>query len=171
MCYIVASRHLCHTALTSSVSCPRYPSGAVVRDTVCVGSWLLVMVVSVSVSVQANYLRAQIARISSTTVCAPSGLFSANEDGSLEKSEEFGGFPGRELSGTANWVHRCAAHHPCSKSRNTPLFAVHKTYPYACYAHYVHTLLNTLTAHTQAAPGDRLAQLVPPLCLSAATST
>jgi hypothetical protein len=56
---------------------------------------------------EANYLRAQIARIAANTVCAPSGLFSAGEDGSLEKSEEFGGFPGRELAGTANWVHRC----------------------------------------------------------------
>lgn len=55
---------------------------------------------------EANFLRAQIARIASTTVCAPSGLFSAGDDGSLEKSEDFAGFQGRELSGTANWVHR-----------------------------------------------------------------
>lgn len=55
---------------------------------------------------EANFLRAQIARIAASTVCAPSGLFAANDDGSLERSEEYAGFPGRELSQTANWVHR-----------------------------------------------------------------
>ena len=55
---------------------------------------------------EANYLRAQIARISCTTVLAPAGLFTANDDGTLEKSEDFTGLPGRELSSTANWVHR-----------------------------------------------------------------
>ncbi len=55
---------------------------------------------------ESNFLRAQIARIAASTVLAPSGLFSAGEDGGLEKSEEFGGFPGKELAGPANWVHR-----------------------------------------------------------------
>lgn len=55
---------------------------------------------------EANYLRAQIARIAATTVCAPSGLFMAGDDGSLEKNEDFGGFTGREYITTANWVHR-----------------------------------------------------------------
>ena len=55
---------------------------------------------------EANYLRAQIARISCTTVCCPSGLFAAGEDGSLEKTEDFQPLPGREMSQAANWVHR-----------------------------------------------------------------
>jgi hypothetical protein len=55
---------------------------------------------------EANFLRAQIARIAATTVCAPAGLFSANDDGSLENNEDFAGFPGRELNSVVNWVHR-----------------------------------------------------------------
>ncbi|KAJ9522652.1 hypothetical protein QJQ45_019729, partial [Haematococcus lacustris] len=56
---------------------------------------------------EANFLRAQIARIAATTVCAPSGLFLAGEEpGVVETSEDFAGFPGRELSSVVNWVHR-----------------------------------------------------------------
>lgn len=59
---------------------------------------------------EANYLRAQIARIACTTVCAPNGLFTADEEsGELTKAEEWEALPAREMAQTANWVHRCVA--------------------------------------------------------------
>lgn len=57
---------------------------------------------------EANFLRAQIARIAATTVCCPNGLFTVDEEGSLEKNEEFEPLLGREMSNPANWSHRYA---------------------------------------------------------------
>mmetsp|Transcript_11182 Transcript_11182/g.20236 ORF Transcript_11182/g.20236 Transcript_11182/m.20236 type:complete len:450 (-) Transcript_11182:338-1687(-) len=55
---------------------------------------------------EANYLRAQIARITAATTCAPNGLYSWDEEAeALETAEEFEPLPGREMSLTANWVH------------------------------------------------------------------
>ena len=56
---------------------------------------------------EANFLRAQIARIACTTVCTPAGKFTANDDGEVEENEEFEGLGGRELADPSNWVHRC----------------------------------------------------------------
>lgn len=53
-----------------------------------------------------NYLRAQIARIAATTVCCPAGLFEADEEGGLERNEEWEGLPGKEAMSTSAWVHR-----------------------------------------------------------------
>ncbi|KAF8066356.1 RSP4 [Scenedesmus sp. PABB004] len=55
---------------------------------------------------EANFLRAQIARISCTTVVCPAGLFVVNEDGGLEAAEEPPQLPVREMGAPANWVHR-----------------------------------------------------------------
>lgn len=56
---------------------------------------------------EANYLRAQIARIAHTTVCAPNGLFTADEDGNLEREEEFVPVENsRDMALPSNWVHR-----------------------------------------------------------------
>ncbi len=53
-----------------------------------------------------NTLHAQIARIAATTVACPAGLFVANEDGGLDKAEEFSPLPAREMGASANWNHR-----------------------------------------------------------------
>ena len=53
-----------------------------------------------------NYLRAQIARIACTTVCCPQGLFTADEEGTLEKNEEWEGLPGKEAATAGAWAHR-----------------------------------------------------------------
>lgn len=37
----------------------------------------------------------------------PSGLFVVNEDGGLDKAEEWTPLPDREMGAAANWVHRC----------------------------------------------------------------
>ncbi|WIA22916.1 hypothetical protein OEZ86_009852 [Tetradesmus obliquus] len=55
---------------------------------------------------EANFLRAQIARISCTTVVCPAGLFVVNEEGGLENAEEYSQLPAREMGTTANWSHR-----------------------------------------------------------------
>jgi len=55
---------------------------------------------------EANYLRAQIARISASTVLCPAGLFEVNEDGGLDKAEEWSPLPDREMGAAANWAHR-----------------------------------------------------------------
>lgn len=51
---------------------------------------------------------AQIARIAATTVLCPTGLFVVNEDGGLDKAEEWSPLPDREMGAAANWVHRWA---------------------------------------------------------------
>ncbi|KAG1671917.1 hypothetical protein FOA52_003484 [Chlamydomonas sp. UWO 241] len=61
------------------------------------------------VSTEANYLRVQIARIGATTVVAPSGALSPNEDtAELEATEDWEGVPGREAAAAGAWVHRYA---------------------------------------------------------------
>lgn len=55
---------------------------------------------------EANYLRAQIARIAATTVLCPGGYFTATEDGSLEKAEEFSPQEASEMVTPAAWAHR-----------------------------------------------------------------
>ncbi|KAF5843246.1 radial spokehead-like protein [Dunaliella salina] len=55
---------------------------------------------------EANYLRAQIARIACTTVLAPNGQFTTNDENEPEPNEEFEGLPGRDLAETSNWVHK-----------------------------------------------------------------
>lgn len=55
---------------------------------------------------EANYLRAQIARISCTTVVCPAGLFAVNEEGGIEHAEDFTPLPAREAGAAANWCHR-----------------------------------------------------------------
>lgn len=48
----------------------------------------------------------QIARIAATTVVCPGGLFVVNEDGGLDKAEEWAPLPDREMAAPANWAHR-----------------------------------------------------------------
>eukprot|EP00877_Chromochloris_zofingiensis_P003995 jgi/Chrzof1/13597/Cz08g03200.t1 len=55
---------------------------------------------------EAHYLRSQIARIACTTVCCPVGVFVVNDDGGLDKAEDFTPQPAREMGASANWVHR-----------------------------------------------------------------
>ncbi|CAD7696505.1 unnamed protein product [Ostreobium quekettii] len=55
---------------------------------------------------EANFLRAQIARISSTTVLCPSGYFNVSEEGEIEKNEEFQSLESREMGNATNWSHR-----------------------------------------------------------------
>lgn len=57
--------------------------------------------------VEANFLRAQIARIASTTVICPGGYFAVGEDEvSLEKEEEFTPMESVEMMQPENWCHR-----------------------------------------------------------------
>lgn len=56
---------------------------------------------------EANYLRAQIARIAATTVACPAGSFAPNDEtNELERSEDWEGVPGREAAQLGSWVHR-----------------------------------------------------------------
>jgi hypothetical protein len=55
---------------------------------------------------EANYLRAQIARIAASTICCPAGCFIANEEGGLDKNEEWEGLPGNEAAQPTSWTHR-----------------------------------------------------------------
>lgn len=48
----------------------------------------------------------QIARIAATTVLCPGGLFEVNEDGGLDKAEDWAPLPDREMAAPANWAHR-----------------------------------------------------------------
>lgn len=48
----------------------------------------------------------QIARIACTTMAVPAGLFLINEEGGMEKAEEFTALPEREMGAQANWSHR-----------------------------------------------------------------
>ena len=50
----------------------------------------------------------QIARIAATTMLCPSGLFVVNEDGGLDKAEEWSPLPDREMGAPASWAHRWA---------------------------------------------------------------
>lgn len=55
----------------------------------------------------------QIARIACTTMAVPAGLFLINEEGGMEKAEEFTAPPEREMGAPANWSHRwgCGCQH------------------------------------------------------------
>ncbi len=56
---------------------------------------------------EANYLRAQIARIAATTVACPAGSFAPNDEtNELERSEDWEGVPGRDAAQLGSWVHR-----------------------------------------------------------------
>lgn len=57
---------------------------------------------------EAEYLRAQIARIAATTMVCPAGAFQANEEGALEKVEGFAAPAASELAAAESWAHRSA---------------------------------------------------------------
>ncbi|KAK9832258.1 hypothetical protein WJX74_004503 [Apatococcus lobatus] len=57
---------------------------------------------------EAEYLRAQIARIAATTLVCPAGAFQASEEGALEKVEGFAAPPASELASIESWAHRSA---------------------------------------------------------------
>lgn len=54
----------------------------------------------------------QIARIAATTVLCPEGLFLVNEDGGLDRAEEWEPLAAREMGAPANWAHRCGGGPP-----------------------------------------------------------
>lgn len=62
---------------------------------------------STHITLSAVVTAMQIARIAATTVLCPTGLFVVNEDGGLDKAEEWAPLPDREMGAAANWVHRC----------------------------------------------------------------
>lgn len=55
---------------------------------------------------EANFLRAQLARIAAGTVLCPAGYFTANEEGGLDKAEDFTPPAPTDLGTTAAWAHR-----------------------------------------------------------------
>ncbi|KAL3137432.1 hypothetical protein ABBQ32_006953 [Trebouxia sp. C0010 RCD-2024] len=55
---------------------------------------------------EANFLRAQLARIAASTVLCPAGYFTANEEGGLDKAEDFTPPAPTDLGTTAAWAHR-----------------------------------------------------------------
>lgn len=55
--------------------------------------------------VEKNFLRAQIARISSSTVICPTGFYSATEDGDVQVEEESSSKSADDLKDPSNWVH------------------------------------------------------------------
>ncbi|KAK9852594.1 hypothetical protein WJX84_003139 [Apatococcus fuscideae] len=57
---------------------------------------------------EAEYLRAQIARIAATTVVCPAGAFQASEEGALERVEGFQAPPASDLASSESWAHRSA---------------------------------------------------------------
>ena len=57
---------------------------------------------------EAEYLRAQIARIAASTVVCPAGAFQASEEGAPEKVEGFAAPPASELASAESWTHRSA---------------------------------------------------------------
>ncbi|GBF99225.1 flagellar radial spoke [Raphidocelis subcapitata] len=82
---------------------------------------------------EANYLRAQIARIAATTVLCPVGLFEVNEDGGLDKAEEWEAPPEREMGAPANWAHRyphLKAQGRCALHRREPPEGEEDTFEY-----------------------------------------
>lgn len=52
-----------------------------------------------------NFLRAQIARIASSTLICPVGFFTLSEDGEIEVAEEIESKSAQDLMEAANWVH------------------------------------------------------------------
>ena len=56
---------------------------------------------------ESNYLRAQIARISHTTVCCLSGSFSIDDEtNQLVQAEDYEGVQGRDAAQVSAWVHK-----------------------------------------------------------------
>ena len=51
-------------------------------------------------------MRAQLARIAASTVLCPAGYFTANEEGGLDKAEEFIPPAATDLATMAAWAHR-----------------------------------------------------------------
>lgn len=57
--------------------------------------------------VEAHFLRAQLARIAGSTVVCPAGYFTVGEeDGGLEKSEEFAAPAAADLAALEAWAHK-----------------------------------------------------------------
>ncbi len=54
---------------------------------------------------EAHFLRAQLARIAASTVLCPAGYFTANEEGGLDKAEDFTPAP-TDLGTAGAWAHR-----------------------------------------------------------------
>lgn len=52
-----------------------------------------------------NFLRAQIARISSSTTICPAGFFNVSEEGEIEVAEEIESKSAQDLVDAGNWVH------------------------------------------------------------------
>ncbi|DBA92418.1 hypothetical protein WJX77_007770 [Trebouxia sp. C0004] len=55
---------------------------------------------------EAHFLRAQLARIAASTVLCPAGLFTANEEGGLDKAEDFTPPAPTDLGTAGAWAHR-----------------------------------------------------------------
>lgn len=55
---------------------------------------------------EANFLRAQLARIAASTVLCPAGYFTANEEGGLDKAEEFAPPAPTDYGTSGQWAHR-----------------------------------------------------------------
>lgn len=55
---------------------------------------------------EANFLRAQLARIAASTVLCPAGYFTANEEGGLDKAEDFTPAAPTDLGTAGAWAHR-----------------------------------------------------------------
>lgn len=55
---------------------------------------------------EAHFLRAQLARIAASTVLCPGGYFTANEEGGLDKAEEFAPPAPTDYATAAAWAHR-----------------------------------------------------------------
>ncbi|GMH45997.1 hypothetical protein BSKO_13961 [Bryopsis sp. KO-2023] len=55
---------------------------------------------------EADFLRAQIARISCSSVLCPASFFNVGEEGEIEKNEEFEPIEPREMGIPTNWCHR-----------------------------------------------------------------
>ena len=55
---------------------------------------------------EAKFLRAQLARIAASTVLCPAGYFTANEEGGLDKAEEFAPPAPTDYGTSGAWAHR-----------------------------------------------------------------
>ncbi len=55
---------------------------------------------------EAHFLRAQLARIAASTVLCPAGYFTANEEGGLDKAEDFTPPAPTDLGTAGAWAHR-----------------------------------------------------------------
>ncbi len=55
---------------------------------------------------EAHFLRAQLARIAASTILCPAGYFTANEEGGLDKAEDFTPPAPTDLATAGAWAHR-----------------------------------------------------------------